>query len=44
MRSAISVNASFFNTNRMLGQYLNEAYFPRQKMLTLAGCAKQGAV
>jgi len=44
MRSAISVNASFFNTNRMLGQYLNEAYFPRERMLTIAGCARQGAV
>ncbi len=30
MRSVISVNASFFNTNRMLGQYLNEAYFSRE--------------
>jgi starch phosphorylase len=30
MRSVISVNASFFNTNRMLGQYLGDAYFPRE--------------
>jgi len=29
MRSAISVNGSFFNTNRMLAQYVNNAYFPR---------------
>jgi len=29
MRSAISVNGSFFNTNRMLVQYVNNAYFPR---------------
>jgi len=43
MRSAISVNASFFNTNRMLGQYLNDAYFPRESSLALAGCAKQEA-
>jgi starch phosphorylase len=43
MRSVISVNASFFNTNRMLGQYLNEAYFPREKTVALAETAKQGA-
>jgi starch phosphorylase len=28
MRSAISVNGSFFNTHRMLDQYVNNAYFP----------------
>lgn len=42
MRSVISVNASFFNTNRMLGQYLNEAYFPRENIVNIQGCAKQG--
>ena len=31
MRSAISVNGSFFNTNRMLTQYVNNAYFPREQ-------------
>jgi len=31
MRSAISVNGSFFNTNRMLSQYLHNAYFPREQ-------------
>ena len=30
MRSAISVNGSFFNTHRMLAQYVNNAYFPRE--------------
>ena len=30
MRSAISVNGSFFNTHRMLSQYMNNAYFPRE--------------
>jgi starch phosphorylase len=30
MRSAISVNGSFFNTHRMLDQYVNNAYFPRE--------------
>jgi starch phosphorylase len=29
MRSAISVNGSFFNTHRMLDQYVHNAYFPR---------------
>jgi starch phosphorylase len=28
MRSAIAVNGSFFNTHRMLDQYVNNAYFP----------------
>lgn len=28
MRSTISINASFFNTQRMLSQYLANAYFP----------------
>ena len=30
MRYAISVNGSFFNTNRMLQQYFRNAYFPRE--------------
>jgi len=29
MRSAIAVNGSFFNTHRMLDQYVNNAYLPR---------------
>jgi starch phosphorylase len=29
MRSTIAVNGSFFNTQRMLSQYLREAYFPK---------------
>jgi starch phosphorylase len=28
MRSAISLNGSFFNTQRMVGQYVHNAYFP----------------
>ena len=28
MRNAIAVNGSFFNTQRMLMQYLRNAYFP----------------
>ena len=31
MRSAIAVNGSFFNTNRMLAQYMHNAYFPREQ-------------
>ena len=34
MRSAISVNGSFFNTHRMLDQYMNNAYFPREQGLS----------
>lgn len=30
MRSAIAMNASFFNTQRMVLQYLQNAYFPRE--------------
>lgn len=33
MRSAIAVNGSFFNTQRMLFQYRANAYFPRQSGL-----------
>ena len=28
MRSAIAFNGSYFNTQRMLGQYLSNVYFP----------------
>ena len=28
MRSAIALNGSFFNTQRMVGQYVRNAYFP----------------
>lgn len=37
MRSAISVNGSFFNTNRMLTQYVNNAYFPRAQSIHQTG-------
>jgi starch phosphorylase len=30
MRSAIAVNGSFFNTQRMLEQYEANAYFPEE--------------
>jgi hypothetical protein len=29
MRSAIALNGSFFNTQRMLSQYVSNAYYPR---------------
>jgi glycogen phosphorylase len=29
MRSAISINGSFFNTERMVGQYVRNAYWPK---------------
>jgi hypothetical protein len=30
MRSAIALNGSFFNTQRMVSQYLANAYFPEE--------------
>ena len=35
MRSAIALNGSFFNTQRMVEQYVRNAYFP-ETTLTLA--------
>ncbi len=32
MRSTIALNGSFFNTQRMLEQYLVNAYFPKQRV------------
>jgi starch phosphorylase len=32
MRSTIALNGSFFNTQRMLGQYVLNAYFPQKSM------------
>jgi hypothetical protein len=29
MRSAIALNGSFFNTQRMLAQYVSNAYYPK---------------
>ena len=37
MRSAIAINGSFFNTQRMVRQYLSNAYFP-------VGNSRQAAV
>jgi starch phosphorylase len=34
MRSAIALNASFFNTQRMVRQYVHNAYFPNGTSLT----------
>jgi starch phosphorylase len=40
-RHCIAINGSFFNTHRMLGQYVENAYFPRS---TGNGAAKQSMV
>jgi glycogen phosphorylase len=32
MRSAIALNGSFFNTQRMLEQYVLNAYFPERRV------------
>ena len=39
MRSAISLNASFFNTQRMVRQYVHNAYFPNGTVLTAGNAA-----
>jgi starch phosphorylase len=39
MRSAIAVNGSFFNTQRMISQYLWNAYFPGTSEVSLAESA-----
>lgn len=36
MRSAIAVNGSFFNTQRMLAQYVKNAYFPNGSEISLS--------
>jgi starch phosphorylase len=33
MRSAIAFNGSFFNTQRMVEQYVRNAYFPAAAMV-----------
>jgi glycogen phosphorylase len=39
MRSAIALNASFFNTQRMVRQYVHNAYFPNGTVLTAGSAA-----
>ena len=41
MRSAIAVNGSFFNTQRMVSQYILNAYFPRLGEDTRHGAASR---
>ncbi len=36
MRSTIAVNGSFFNTQRMVAQYVSNAYFPAEKNVSIA--------
>jgi len=40
MRSAIALNGSFFNTQRMLSQYAMNAYFPRPEVQAIATVEK----
>lgn len=42
MRSAIALNGSFFNTQRMLAQYVSNAYFPESEAAPVARSAAQG--
>ena len=39
MRNAIAINGSFFNTQRMVAQYLHNAYFPKEAMAGLTTAA-----
>jgi len=38
MRSAIRLNGSFFNTQRMVSQYVSNAYFPENGTRELVTC------
>jgi len=40
MRSSIALNASFFNTQRMVRQYVHNAYFPNGTVLTAGNAAE----
>ena len=40
MRSAIALNGSFFNTQRMVEQYVHNAYFPNGTVLTAGNAAE----
>ena len=43
MRNAIALNGSFFNTQRMVGQYVHNAYFPRPDQRPIPVAAAQNA-
>ncbi len=44
MRSAIALNGSFFNTQRMVEQYVRNAYFPAQLVSDIASVPEETAV
>lgn len=43
MRSAIAINGSFFNTQRMISQYILNAYFPRPEIEKKTGAFAMAA-
>ena len=43
MRNAIALNGSFFNTQRMVGQYVHNAYFPAQDQRPIPVAPAQNA-
>jgi starch phosphorylase len=43
MRNAIALNGSFFNTQRMVGQYVHNAYFPAADQRPIPVAAAQNA-
>jgi len=43
MRNAIALNGSFFNTQRMVGQYVHNAYFPPKDQRPIPVAAAENA-
>lgn len=43
MRSTLALNGAYFNTHRMLAQYIADAYFPRKTVHTPEAAPKQGS-
>ena len=44
MRSAIALNGSFFNTQRMVEQYVRNAYFPNELVGTVVALGEEASV
>jgi hypothetical protein len=44
MRMSIALNGSFFNTQRMVMQYVNNAYLAREEAAAAAGKKSNGVV
>jgi len=44
MRNAIALNGSFFNTQRMVEQYVRNAYFPSEMIGTVVAVEEEASV